>query len=159
MQPISADIVEATWKRIAGMSPMDAAKLSRQMHKHHPFILAYLLAVGGNTLNKAERELLVYMGIVVWQIMLKGNTELPRVSEKDLEKAEESNMRMLDYMIGELGSDFIDTTKKLMENYAQPEVFWYVIEALVEDEEGLVRKGNEGMMAIYLKTVIDCLNK
>ena len=159
MQPISDSLVEATWKRIGSMPPVEAAKLSQQMHKEQPFILTYLLAVGGDTLNRVERELLVYMGIVVWQIMLKGNTALPMVSEKDLEKAEESNMRMLDYMTGELGSDFIDTTKKLMENYGQPEVFWYVIEALVEDEEGLVRKGNEGMMAIYLKTAIDCLNK
>lgn len=35
-------------------------------------MLAYLLAAGGEFLNEDERELLLYVWVVVWQMMLQG---------------------------------------------------------------------------------------
>lgn len=46
MQPISAEIVEATWQKMATIPPSQAQKLIEQMSRQQPLILAYLMATG-----------------------------------------------------------------------------------------------------------------
>ncbi|PIV63578.1 MAG: hypothetical protein COZ37_06755 [bacterium (Candidatus Ratteibacteria) CG_4_10_14_3_um_filter_41_18] len=161
MNPISSDIVEKTWKRAGGMSPQEAPKMINLMGKQQPLVLAYLMAVGGDTLNQDERELLLYIGVVVWQIMSQGTTPLPKITEKTLDKVEGPNMKMLEYLESETETGFIETVKRIVKNYHQPEVLRYVLEALMEErEEGcLIRDKNKGIIVIYLKTVIDCFDK
>jgi len=118
------------------------------------------MACGSDIFNQDERELLLYLGVVVWQIMSQGSTPLPKIKEKTLDKTENLNMKMIEYLKGESDTGFIDTAKTIINSYSQPEVLKYVIEALMEEtEEGcLIREENKGIMAIYLKTIIDCFN-
>ena len=162
MNPISPEIVEKTWKEMAGKSsPETAQEMIDRMSKKQPVILAHLMASGHDILNRDEKELLLYLGIVVWQIMLQGDTSLPKVTEKTLEKVDKINMKMLEYLEGESGTGFIETTEKLFKDYPQPEVLKYVIEAIMEEphEDCQIRDEYKGIMVIYLKTVIDCFNK
>jgi len=161
MNPISSDIVEKTWKRIGEMSPQKMPKLVYLMSKEQPVVFAYLMAVGNDIFNQDERELLFYLGIVVWQLMSQGTTPLPKVTEETLDKTEESNMKTIEYLEGESEVGFIETVERIVGNYNQREVLRYVIEALMEesDEECLIRDEYKGMMVIYLKTVIDCFDK
>lgn len=160
MKPVSSDIVEKTWKKTGEMSPQATQKMIDIMSTEQPLIFAYLMAVGNDILNQDERELLLYLGIVVWQIMAQKDTPLPEITEEILDDVEESNMKMLKYLEDESDS-FIDTMEKMINDYSQPEVLKYVVEALMEEpEEGcLIRDENKGIMAIYLKTVIDCFSK
>jgi hypothetical protein len=160
MKPISSEIVEKTWKKMARIPPQEAQKMITLIGKKQPIILAYLMACGSDIFNQDERELLLYLGVVVWQIMSQGSTSLPKIKENTVDKVENSNMKMIEYLKGESDTGFIDTVEKIINNYSQPEVLKYVIEALMEEtEEGcLIRDENKGIMAIYLKTVIDCLN-
>lgn len=161
MKPISADVVEKTWEKMAGMSAQEGPKLINRMTKEQPLILAYLMAAGGDILNRDERELLLYLGVTIWQIMLQGDTPLSEITDEILDEVEESNMKMLEYLEGEPETDFIDTVEKMIGSYPQPEVLRYVVEALMEvQEEGaLIRDENTGLMMIYLKTVIDCFDR
>lgn len=159
MKPISADIVESTWQRMAAMSPGEALKLVDRMKEEQPVVMAYLMAVDHDLFNQEERELLVYLGMVVWQIMSPGNAPLSRVTEKALDKAEESNMKMIESLMEAPEPDFTETTRTMIENYGQPEVLRYVVEALVEAVENEeVRDENMGIMMLDLKTVIDCFH-
>lgn len=119
------------------------------------------MAAGSDIFNLDERELLLYLGVVVWQIMSKGSTSLPKIKVKTLDKIENLNMKMIEYLKGKSYIEFIDNAENIINNYSQPEVLKYVIEALMEEtEEGcLIRDENKGIVAIYLKTVNDCLNK
>ncbi len=157
MNPISSEVVEKTWKRMGGISLQEMPKLVYQMSKEQPFVFTYLMGIGSDLFNQDERELLLYLGMVVWQMMSQGTTRLPKVTEKILDKAEESNMQMIEYLEDESEAGFIETVEKVVENYNQQEVLKYVVEALMEgsDEESLIRDKSKGMMAIYLKTVID----
>lgn len=136
-------------------------KLINLMSKEQPFILTYLMAIDNVILNQDERELLFYLGVVVWQIMSQGSTPLPKVTQETLDEVEESNTKMLEYLEGESETSFIETVETIVKNYNQPEVLRYVIEALMEesDEESLIRDEYKGIMMINLKTVIDCLDK
>lgn len=161
MNKISSEIVERTWQTMSVMSPTKVPKIIDQLTGQQPTILAYLMAVGHDILNQDERELLLYLGIVVWKIMSQGNTPLTTVTEKTLDSVEDSNMKMLEYLEGESQTGFIDAVAVVIKNYNQPEVLKYVIEALMEEteEECVIRDENKGMMMIYLKTVIDCFDK
>jgi len=161
LDPISPEIVEKIWKRMGGMSPQKVPKMINLMSKEQPFVLAYLMATGGNILNQDERELLLYLGIVVWQIMSQGNMPLPEITEQTLDEVEDSNMKMLESLEDESDSTFMAAVEKMINNYNQPEVLRYVVEALMEEpeEECLIRDENKGIIMIFLKTIIDCFDR
>ena len=157
---ISAEVVERTWQRIAGQSAKDAQKLINLMSKEQPVILAYLMAVDNDIFNQSEREVLLFLGVVVWQIMLQGNRPLPKVTEKILDKAEADNLKMAEYLRGETEAGFEEATRKIIGSYKQPEVLRHVVEAIMEDteESSPIREENKGIMLLDLKIVIDCFD-
>jgi hypothetical protein len=158
---ISADVVERTWQRIAGQSAKDAQKLVNRMSKEQPVVLAYLMAVDNDIFNQGERGVLLFLGVVVWQIMLQGTRPLPKVTDKILDKAEAGNLKMAEYLRGEkTEAGFEEATRKIIGSYKQPEVLRYVIEAIMEDteESSPIREENKGIMLLDLKTVIDCFD-
>ena len=161
MKPISSEIVEKIWKEMGAMSVQSAPRMIEAMQKEQPVVLAYLMAVGKAVLNRDEQELLLYLGTVIWRIMLQGDKSLTQITPEVLDKAEDKNMKMLEYLEKETEAEFIDTVEKTIENYPQPEVLKYVVEALMEREDDgtLIRDESKGMMLIYLKTVIDCFDK
>jgi hypothetical protein len=162
MNPIPSEVVEKTWKRVGSMSPLQGQKMINEMSKQQPVILAYLLAAGDDLLNQDERELLLYLGVVVWQIMIQGNNApLPKVTEKALDKAERKNMKMLERFAGKAFDQMEKGVEAMFRNYNQREVLKYVVEALMEDpEEGcFIREENKGIMMVFLKTVIDCFDR
>jgi hypothetical protein len=160
MEPIPANIVEETWKRIASLSPCRAPGLIKRMGKEQPVVLAYLLAVDHDLLNDDERQLLLYLGVVVWQIMSQGSQPLPMITEDRLDAVEAKNIKMVEYLEGETEESFLDATRTIIRNYRQPEVLKYVVEAIMEEpEEGCaIRDENRGILFLDLKTVIDCFD-
>ena len=111
--------------------------------------------------NQDERQVLLYLGVVVWQIMSQRGRHLPKVTEKMLVKAEAENLKMAEYLQGEKNEDgFEKATRKIIRSYSQPDILRYVIGAITEDteESSPIRDKNKGMMLLNLKTVIDCLD-
>ncbi|MBM3157868.1 MAG: hypothetical protein FJ004_11385 [Chloroflexi bacterium] len=157
---ISADVVEKTWQRVAKFSPQNVQKLIKRMAKEQPVVLAYLMAVDNDIFNQSEREGLLFLGMVVWQIMLQGTRPLPKVTEKILDEAEARNLKMAEYLRDETEAGFEETTRKIIGSYKQPEVLRYVVEAIMEDteESSPIREENKGIMLLDLKTVIDCFD-
>jgi len=162
MNKISSEIVERTWREMSSMPPLKLPKLVNKLSKEQPAIVAYFLVVGDEFLNEDEQELLLYLGLVVWQVMSNGASPIPEVTEKMVEEAEDKNIKMLEYLEGESESGFIETVETIVENYNQPEVLQFVVEGLIEEDEednANIREESIGMMMIYLKTVIDCFDK
>jgi len=161
MEPMPLEVVERTWRKMSKMPLGESPKLINLMRKQQSVVLAYLLAAGHETLNQDEQELLLYIGIVVWQIMLQGSKPLTKVTKSALDEAEKANIKMLEYLEGESEADFMETTKKIISNYPQPEVSKYLVEALTEEseEDSVITDKGKGTMMIYLKTVIDCFDR
>ena len=161
MKTISSEIVEKTWRKIGKMSVLEIPKMAYRMREEQPVILAYLLTAGTDILNQDERELLLYLGMVVWQMMSQGSRPLVKITEDVVDEMERSNMKVVEYLKNEPETGFIKVTKEMIENYPQPEVLKYIVEALMEEqEEGcVIRNENKGMMMLYLKTVIDCFDR
>jgi len=161
MDPIPLKIVEKTWKKMSTMSWQEITELTNLMRKQQPFVLAYLLAAGHEIFNQDEREQLLYLGVVIWQIMSQGSKPLTKITGDTLDGVEKANIEMLEYLAGESETDFMDTLRQVVNNYPQPEVLKYVVEALVEkpEEGSLIREEKKGYILIYLKTIIDCFSR
>lgn len=160
MKPISAEIVETTWKRIADFSAREGKALAEKFSAEQPMVMAYLMAVDAELFNEEERELLFYLGATVWQMLAQGDAPLPQVTEQMIEQAETANQSALESLMDASDDDARAAMANLLQEYAQPEVFKYVVTALMESaqDEG-IREENLGVMMVDLKTVIDCFNE
>ncbi len=165
MKEIHPDVIEKTFKEMGEMTPEKAHEIIERMDKEQPLILGYLMEVDGDALNMDEREVLLYLGVVVWQIISrkgKGeDTPLPEITEDILDNAVKSNEKMIESLENESSDDFIASVRKMVKNNSHPELLKVVVEALMEEpEDGCVmRDENKGMMMVYLKTVIDCFSR
>lgn len=161
MKTIPAHIVDSTWREINNLAPSDAQQLMERLGEEQPVLMAYLMAAEGDVFNPDERSLFAYLGLVVWQIMARGDSALPPVSEDRLETAEAANIRMLEYLEGETEADFSQTVQTLTHHYNQIEVLRFVLEALMEQTDGSngIRTENTGLVMIHLKSIIDCLDQ
>jgi hypothetical protein len=161
MDRISAENVEKGYAAICGMTEQEAYRLSYDFQKDQPLLLAYLTAVDQGILNQEERELLFYLGAVVWKIMRSDNKEMPVTSEDSLLNIEAANQKIADHLRTTDSVKFSDVVKKLLKECRQPEVLRYVIAALMDEDnaENSVRDENLGMIILNLKTVIEYLDR
>ena len=160
MNPISAEIVESTWQEMSQLTPESVFPLVDEFSKKQPDVLAYLMAAGGDIFSEYERELLFYVGVVVWRMMSRGDHPLPMISLPEIEKAEDANYNTLEALAGDSEGDFIVAAENMFRQYNQVEVLRYVVEAIMEDEENeeTISEESKGLMLIVLKTVIDCFD-
>jgi len=158
-EKVSAEIVEQTWQRIAQTSPSNASILANQMGKEQPYIMAYLLATADAEFEPHERETLFYVGMVTWQIMAQSSGQLQQVGGEILDKAEAANFEFLEQFAKEENGDFEVATRAILETYPEPEVFRYVVEAIMEEEPDAPPMSDEsrGLAFVYLKTVLDAM--
>ena len=157
---ISAETVTRVWQDMARASVEAAPLLVNQMKEEQPVILAYLLAVDDALFNEHERELIFYLGIVVWQMMKQSKRRLHKVTHKKLMQAEEANYDFLERLSASPEADFESATRTMLTIYPEPEVFRYIVEAIMEEEDydpddPPIREEYRGLAVMYLKTVLD----
>jgi hypothetical protein len=157
---ISAETVTRVWQDMA-RAPLDAVPhLVNQMKAEQPVVLVYLLAVDDSIFNEHERELIFYLGMVVWQMMKQSKRRLRKVTEKKLMQAEEANFDFLERFSASLEADFESAIQEMLDTYPEPEVLRYIVEAIMEEEDydpddPPIREEYRGMAFVYLKTVLD----
>jgi hypothetical protein len=161
-EPISFEIVTETWQRMADTPLEKVHELVFQMEQEQPQILAYLLAQDEEIFDENEREIILYLGIVVWQILRRSRRQPRKVSQKKLLQAEESNYTFLEQLAGDTEADFMSATLAMIEHHPEPEVFRYIVEALMDEEsydedDQPIRDENRGLAFLTLKTALDAL--
>ena len=190
MNRISEEIVEKTWQEAAEMGEEEGIKAIEKFAKEQPAVLAYLMGAGGDTLVEGDRELLLYLGLVIWKIMSRGDRPLKEIPMDDLETEEEANFKVLEELTTASPEEMLAFSAKMLSDFNQIEVLKYVLEAIMEDEdfdeddwdlddddieleqddshEGDfdldeddldIEDESQGLMLIYLKTVINCFDK
>jgi hypothetical protein len=161
MDLITADTVEKTYTRMWNMPEQEAYKLSYVMQKEQPLLAAYLAAVDEDVLNKDEREVLFYLGTVIWQIMSSGEKPLPKIKEDALLTIEKENLKIAESLKSSNTVTFAEVIKRILRDYHQPEVFKYVVATLIEedDEECNIKDEHLGIIMLDLKTVIDVFDQ
>ncbi len=157
---ISAELVTQTWQRMSQVTASEAPDWVQTMESEQPVILRYLLYLDDSPFNAHECELIFYIGTVVWQIMRQSSRRLHKVTRKKLEQAEEANYDFLETLASDTDADFVSATRVMLENYPEPEVLRYILEAIMEEEEyepddPPIRDEYRGLAFVHLKIALD----
>ena len=154
---ISSEIVTQTWQRMSQTPVHQAPELVEQMKDEQPVALSYLLHMEELPFNDYERELIFYIGMVVWQIMKQSDQQLYKVTRKKMEKAEDSNIDRLEQLTSGSEGELIESAQHLIGTHPEPEVLRYIVEAIMEEEEEEpgFRDENKGLAFIHLKILLD----
>ena len=160
MDSISAKIVAETWQRMSQLSLDVAPQMSFQFQEEQPIILGFLLDLDDLPFNQHERELIYYIGLVVWQMMKQSKRRLYKVTRRKLEKADKANDESLEMMMSDSEADFVSATMAMIENYPEPEVLRYIVETIMDEEEyepddPPIRDEYCGLAFLHLKTVLN----
>ena len=163
MQTIAAEIVEDTWKKMAAMPLDEMPKLMECMESEQPEIMAFLMAIDGDVLNQDERELLFYLGLVVWQIMRQGTPRPKRVGAKRLDELMVSTEKVVEKFMNESVGDFMVLMSRAIKEHHQINVLRYIVEALFEVDDDTeyteTREEMKGVVFKNLKIVLDALDQ
>ncbi len=159
MRPIPFSVVERTYNEMSRFGFDKIKRVINKMGKEQPYLLTYLLATGDREFNQAERELFVYLGVGIWCTMTYGDKPLPMVLPVLIDEIEKDNLKMLDSLEKMDEEAFVKYVEKIIENYPQPELLFYVVNALIEEQEIEIGPDKIGVMFVYLKIVMDAFQK
>ena len=161
-EPISHEKVTEIWQGMCYADGEDARRLTFQMSKEQPFLQFYLLDMDDLPFDENEREIIHYVGLVTWLIMKSSKKRLRKVRVKDLVKAEDSNLAFMEMLESDTEADFLSAVQTMIENYPEPEVLRYVVEAIMEEdqqdsEEIPICDEYKGLAFLHLKVMLDAL--
>jgi len=163
MQTISEEIIERTWRKLAAMPSDDMPKLLEKMEKEQPEIMAFLMAVDHDVLNRDERELLFYLGMVVWQMMREGTPWPKRVGARRLDELIRQTEKIVESFMNESAGDFMAVMARMFKDHHQINVLRYIVEALFDIEDDAeyteAREEMKGVVFKNLKIVLEALDQ
>ena len=159
MGTISAETVTKTWQAMDQFNIDDADDFAKKMAAEQPIILAHLLALDDQPFNQHEKEIILYLGMVIWQMMKQSPNRLLKVTRKKLNRAKNANLASLDFLASDTDADFVSAIQVILEKYEEPEVLRYILEALMDEKEyeqsgdSPIRDEYRGIAFVHLKSL------
>lgn len=158
---ITEQIVRETWQQMSQTPIEEAPLLVEEMSVDQPYLMGFFLSADEELFNQDERETLFYIGMVIWQIMKRGSNHLGKVSRQDIQTAQKANDDFLELLMEDTEADFNSATRSMLDDYPEPEVLRYIVEAVTEVSDDPREPGfseeNVGMAFLFLKTALDAL--
>jgi hypothetical protein len=160
MEPIPEAIVEKTWQEVAGFSPDRAKKEMMKIGNSQPELLAFVME-SSQEMDQEVRELAIYMFLVVYWMFQKAHGKIKTISSEEIIECYEHNEGLMERLEG-AHEKFLDRIASVQTS-RQPYVVNYVVEALMEEDEGEdaieLTDEQKGFVYLLLKTVIDVLDQ
>ena len=160
MKIIPEEIVEKTWQEVAGFSPVRANTEMMKIGKNQPALLAFVTELSEET-GQEVKELAVYLFFVVYRMFQKAQGKIKKISSQEVIECHEHNESLMERLEG-AHERFLDRAARIQISN-QPYVMKYVIDALMEDEEGAeateLTDEDKGFLFVLLKTVVDVLDQ
>jgi hypothetical protein len=160
MEPIPEAIVEKTWQEVAGFSPDRAKKEMMKIGNTQPELLALVTELT-KEMDQEVKELGIYMFLVVYRMFQKAHGKIKKISSEEIIECYEHNEGLMERLEG-AHETFLDRIASVQTS-RQPYVVNYVVEALMEEDEGEdaveLTDEQKGFVYLLLKTVIDVLDQ
>lgn len=155
MKTISWQAIENILDDLDEKSGAEMTEIVKKMSDTQPDLLVYLMAVSEDFATEEEKELFFFLGISIWLIFSAETSDLSRISDKTLDRAEQKNEALFRYLENQEGT-FFDFAQEIKQDHNQHNLLDYVLETLFDGESV---EPNAAIFFIYLKTVIDALDQ
>ncbi len=154
---IAEEYISIKETEIESLSEKELESLLDRFHDEQSFLFSFLVIMGEENLRDEEAELLLDEGLFVWYL-LQAEYELDEVSPDELESLREENIEVLEKMEGEDHEENKLDFSELLASYDEPELLKYLIEAVFEREQEVVKKSATRVsLFLYLKVILDAL--
>jgi len=160
MKPIPEALVEKTWQEVAGFGPDRAKKEMMKVGNSQPELLDFVME-SSKEMDQEVRELAVYIFLVIYRMFQKAHGKVKRISSEEIIECYEHNEGLLERLEG--GDEkFLDRIASVQTS-RQSHVVNYVVDALMEEEEGgeavAFTDEQKGVLFLLFKSVIDVLDQ
>ncbi|RPH92173.1 MAG: hypothetical protein EHM72_17775 [Calditrichaeota bacterium] len=161
MKTITQHTVTEVWQQHAELDFFQIEKQIAAFSKEQPLLVSYLTTSNEEFYNFEEKQLLLYLGVAVWQMFKRSGTAIKKCTSALLLEKQQKNLEMMEYLEGEIQGDFAGTVRSILDNDNQRFIFRHVFHALFEEELNpkYIRAQNKGLLFVDLKTLIDCLDQ
>lgn len=157
---ISAEIVTRTWQKMAQMNQKQAEQFGLGAIQQQPNLVAYILAANQQLFNQTEGEIIYYVAMSIWQMLLQGEQKPGRVQRAHLEQAEQTNLEMVQQLQAQTAEQTESWIEKIAAGYPEPNILIYILESVTEESDDAstdIRPELRSVAVFYLKTVLDAL--
>jgi hypothetical protein len=162
MKTVPLETVLDTWDRHCGLGQEESRVMMKRFLDEQPFLGAYLLACDEQLGAESERSQLIPLVATIWDsLSLTRGRRLKQVQPRVIDRAEATNQRMLEQLEEVSEIEWKDSVTRLFLGYNQQPLLGFCIEILMADDEEAPELAPEriGLELIWLKTVIDCLDR
>jgi uncharacterized protein (DUF1778 family) len=161
MSEISEELVTKTWQAMSSISPVQARMKMGEAGREQPELLAFVLG-SVTECRPGAQELAVYLYFVIYRIFKNGAEQsLGPISAEKIELHLTRNEELL-ARLEPAHSRFLERAAQL-ETRAQPFVVKYLVDAIMEADEGEepveLTEEESGTLYLVLKTAIDVLDE
>ena len=161
MEPISAELVEKTWKEFAAFPLEKAQTETANISKTQPNLVAFMMEFT-QELSQEVKELAIYMFYVLYRMFQKNSKKkIKRISAEEIITSYEKNEHFIKSLEG-VHDKFFERIAGVQLS-GQPYVMKYVVETLIEapeDEDPVaLTEEDMGYLFLLLKTVVDLLDQ
>jgi hypothetical protein len=145
--------IDAAAESIGSQDGAAYHKMLDDFKQKHPIVLAYLFSEGFSLLTDSERELLLYIVLVIRKAYRKVHRHEPHpVSEQELGNAEENNWATME---GVAAKEFRERLNVFFEGTTQEDLLAFVEDLLLDEEEEIVTRAAREYIFIAAKSVVD----
>ena len=162
MKTLSKNDIQKLRAQFNLMPSGDLERLGKQFFKKQPQGYAYIQAkMDESLLNQDEKELLLYLSILTYSMIMHAVPRVPKPKEVPLANFEESQIlnQMLFTGLEQATDEEIHAKYiSMLTDHVQPEIFRFLMEAIWQDESGAhIQPANRHRLMQYLLSLLDGL--
>ncbi|HMG15992.1 MAG TPA: hypothetical protein VK590_11130 [Saprospiraceae bacterium] len=125
-----------------------------EFYTEQPGIGAYLLNEDFNSLSEGERDIMLYLTLIVYRSAVKVNKDLSEINIEDIESAEDANWALLENITS---FNFQERLDVFFDSTPQEDLLALIEDAIMEEEELLTKEGREPIF-VGVKSIVDVLD-
>ncbi len=161
MTTVSDEVIDKSTDELHNLEDEELRNMVYKMSEEQPNLLSFLLSMGEDELTNEEQEVLLFLGVNVWNAFKKVKP-LPQIPDEEIEKADKKNEDLLKYLEKEGEEGLTENAESMIDGHNQAPLLHYVINAIMEEdmeeEEPLVSEENKGLIFLTMKSYIESID-
>jgi hypothetical protein len=160
MQTLPVSVVEDAWHELSSGDAADVREWVARFRTEQPPLSGFLLAAEESVFQNDDRGPLLLFGVWAWLAFKKCGRGSHEITAEMIESALDENHKLLTALEHSTEKNIMDTAAEWTSNYRQMPLLAAMLEQLVGGDLDAPRGVDDflGLITLYLKTTIDCLN-
>ncbi|MEM6346466.1 MAG: hypothetical protein AAF927_21430 [Bacteroidota bacterium] len=158
MQMLSIDQADETYDWLSSIEEeAEIAEIIASFGEAQPVLFTYLMTMGESDFDGEESELMLFLGLIIWQTYQRAGIEIAEIDEQHLEEIKSQNAKMIEFLAEESEEGFAQIARDLMTESSQAGLLEFLVQIIFEEEADIIKSSNQGVMFIFVKVVIDAI--